>query len=424
MSKISLLEKALLQVENLEDAVKQNAKGILESTMKQELVDLLKEQSEEEEDFSNPEEEEEVSTDDAGLDTDGEDETADEFGAEDMGDEADADADMGGDEFGTEDEEGMEDDEDVLDMTGATDGEVLKVFRAMKPEDGIVVKKDGNKIEINTGDEEFIIRLNDEESMEDEESDEDELEPDGDADDTEVGNEFGGEDMGADTDMGADMGGEEEDEEEPTEPGLSDELAEGEEEENVYEIELGEDECDEELDECGDKNLPEEDVDEAARTKWNIHGDKGGANRTGLKSKKMFKAGSGKINEELETLRKQNTEYKKALNLFKEKLNEVAVFNANLAYATRLFTEQSTTKQEKLNILKRFDSISTLTESKGLYKTIKTELENKKPINEALNKISKTPSTSSSKEVEVLSEAKAYENPQFARMKELMRKVK
>lgn len=404
MSKISLLEKALLQVESLEDAVKQNAKGILESTMKQELVDLLKEQSDEEEELNTPEEEEEVDAEDAELDTDSEDETADdEFGAEDM----DADADMGGeDEFGSDDES-EEDDEDVLDLTGASDGEVLKVFRAMKPEDGIVVKKDGNKIEINTGEEEFIIRLNDEES------DEDEVEPDNDTDDSEVGTE--------------DMGGEDVDDEEeeiPNEPGLSDELAEGEEEEeNVYEIELGEEECEDELEECG-KNLPEEDVDEAARTKWNIHGDKNGMNRAGLKSKKMFKAGSGKINEELETLRKQNTEYRKALTLFKEKLNEVAVFNANLAYSTRLFTEQTTTKQEKLNILKRFDSISTLTESKGLYKTIKSELENKKPINEALNKISNTPSTSSSKEVEVLSEAKAYENPQFARMKELMRKVK
>lgn len=426
MSKISLLEKALLQVESLEDAVKQNAKGILESTMKQELVDLLKEQSEEEEDMNSPEEEEEVAADDAELDTDSEDEAADdEFGTEDMGDEDDMD---GEDDFESdeESEEGDEDDEDVLDLTGASDGEVLKVFRAMKPEDGIIVKKDGNKIEINTGEEEFIIRLNDEES------DEDEVEPDGDADDSEVGDEFGAEDMGGEdmgdenmgdeTDMGGEEGSDEEEDELPAEPGLSDELAEGEEEENVYEIDLGEEEeC--ELEECGD-NLPEEEVGEAARTKWNIHGDKNGMNRAGLKSKKMFKAGSGKINEELETLRKQNAEYKKALTLFKEKLNEVAVFNANLAYSTRLFTEQTTTRQEKLNILKRFDSISTLAESKNLYKTIKGELENKKPINEALNKISNTPSTSSSKEVEVLSEAKAYENPQFARMKELMKKVK
>ena len=415
MSKISLLEKALLQVENLEEAVKQNAKGILESTMKQELVDLLKEQSEEEE-VDEPEDGEEVDTevDDAGgeeLDTDTE-VTGDEFDTDDMGDEAD----MGGEEFGDESSDDLgtdesEDDEDTLDLTGASDSEVLKVFRAMKPEDGIIVKKDGNKIEVNTGDDEFIIKLNDDET---------EVEPDMDADDMGDEPEMDGDEFGDES--GEEFGDTETDDTEvDDEEPETDELAE--QDENVYEIDLGEEECEGELEECGDKNLPEEDVDEAARTKWNIHGDKGGQNRAGLKSKKVFKAGAGKINEELETLRKQNSEYKKALKLFKEKLNEVAVFNANLAYATRLFTEQSTTRQEKLSILKRFDSISTLTESKSLYKTIKGELENKKPINESLTKISKTPSTSSSKEVEVLSEAKAYENPQFKRMKELMKKI-
>ena len=52
------------------------------------------------------------------------------------------------------------------------------------------------------------------------------------------------------------------------------------------------------------------------------------------------------------------------LTIFKEKLTEVAVFNSNLAYATRLFTEHSTTKQEKINILRRFDGVETLKESK------------------------------------------------------------
>ena len=107
--------------------------------------------------------------------------------------------------------------------------------------------------------------------------------------------------------------------------------------------------------------------------------------------------------------------------LFKDKLNEVAVFNANLAYATRLFTEHSTTRQEKLDILKRFDTISVLSESKQLYSTIKAELDNKKPFSEtAVEKITSTPSSSS---VEMLSESKAYENPQFKRMKELMKKI-
>ena len=52
MAQKSILEQALLQVQTLEEAVKANAKGILASTMKQELNDLLKEQ----EDEKDPEE--------------------------------------------------------------------------------------------------------------------------------------------------------------------------------------------------------------------------------------------------------------------------------------------------------------------------------------------------------------------------------
>ena len=77
----------------------------------------------------------------------------------------------------------------------------------------------------------------------------------------------------------------------------------------------------------------------------------------------------------LTQLREKNEEYSKALNYLQRKVNEVAVFNSNLAYATRLFTEHSTTKQEKINILRRFDGVETLKESKSLYKTIKEDLE-------------------------------------------------
>jgi len=87
-----------------------------------------------------------------------------------------------------------------------------------------------------------------------------------------------------------------------------------------------------------------------------------------------------------------------------------------------LFTEHSTTKNEKLNILKRFDSISTITESKNLYTSIKAELDTKKPVTESVSeKITSMPSSSSS---EVLSESKVYEAPQFTRMRDLMKKIK
>ena len=49
MSKKSILEQALLQVQDLEEAVKANAKGILASTMKEELNDVLNESMEQEE---------------------------------------------------------------------------------------------------------------------------------------------------------------------------------------------------------------------------------------------------------------------------------------------------------------------------------------------------------------------------------------
>jgi hypothetical protein len=126
---------------------------------------------------------------------------------------------------------------------------------------------------------------------------------------------------------------------------------------------------------------------------------------------------------EIDMLREKNEEYRKALNTFREKLNEVATFNSNLAYATRLFTEHSTTKKEKINILRRFDNVETLKESKNLYKSVKDELMKgeSKPMNESVeNKLNKNVSTGSST---TLIESKTYENPQFLRIKDLMSKM-
>ena len=390
MTEKSILEQALLQVQTLEEAVKQNAKGILASTMKQELNDLLKESMEDEEDVAEqptPEEEEADDMSDEGADEEGAEVADDEENLDnempaglDSEEGEDLDSEEGeDDEFSSESEEDenpFEDDGDAMDMTGASDEEVMKVFKAMKPEDGIIVKKDGDGIHFSDGDNDYIIKLDDE-----------------------MGEEIAGDDMSYDDKMS------------------EDDMMED--DEVIYEIELDEEEEEEEVKEAAH----EEEMEEAARTKSNVHGNKGGQDRAGLDSKTKYKAGSGAINEEVEKLKKQNGEYKKALVLFKEKLNEVAVFNANLAYSTRLFTEHSTTKQEKLNILKRFDGINNMNESKSLFNTIKNELETKNPITETVaNKISNTPTTSSSKEM--LAESKAYENPQFKRMKDLMSKIK
>ena len=388
MSNKSILEQALLQVQTLEEAVKANAKGILASTMKQELNDLLKESLEEEKEVDEQPDSEE-DTDDVPVKTGDEEnpDNEDDEPSKDI-DSLDTDDDMAPtmDDMDTDDDmaptmDDMDTDDDVLDMTGADGDEILKVFKAMGPNDGVIVKKDDNHIELSDGDDEYIIQLDEDEMMSDEMPvDEDEM-------------------------MSYEM------------PVDEDEMMS---DETVYEIELDDvDEGDMSPEDAmeGDVEPVEGDVDESARTMgYGYHG--------GLKSKNVYKAGNKRdeINEEVSKLKKQNDEYKKALVLFKDKLNEVAVFNANLAYATRLFTEHSTTKQEKLNILKRFDSISTLKESKNLYSSIKTELETKKPVTESVvEKINHAPTSSSTN---VLSESKAYENPQFKRMKDLMQKLK
>ena len=434
MSKKSILEQALLQVQDLEEAVKANAKGILASTMKEELNDVLNESMEQEEvELSTKEDEQDMPVSEQGIDdeegnddeTSINDEPADDVDPDMEDEEGEDESD---DELSIDDEDEdfslpmdseEEGEDEVLDMTDASDDEVLKVFKSMKPEDGIVVKRDGDNVELEDGDDEYIIKLDDEESeVEETEYNEEVSEEDveeSEVSETDMEEEVSEEEVSETDDTVYEIELEDVSEEEVSEEEVSEEEVS---EEEIDESEVSEEEMEEEVSE--EEESHEEEVDEAARTKSNVHGDKGGANRAGIKSKTKYKAGA--INEEVETLRKQNGEYKKALVLFKEKLNEVAVFNANLAYATRLFTEHSTTRQEKLNILKRFDSVSSLTESKSTYKVIEGELGSKQNVTESVAKsIVSTPTSSSSQEV--LSETKAYESPQFKRMKDLMSKL-
>ena len=433
MSKKSILEQALLQVQDLEEAVKANAKGILASTMKEELNDVLNESMEQEEvELSTKEDEQDMPVSEQGIDdeegnddeTSINDEPADDVDPDMEDEEGEDESD---DELSIDDEDEdfslpmdseEEGEDEVLDMTDASDDEVLKVFKSMKPEDGIVVKRDGDNVELEDGDDEYIIKLDDEESEVEEEYNEEVSEEEveeSEVSETDIEEEVSEEEVSETDDTVYEIELEDVSEEEVSEEEVSEEEVS---EKEIDESEVSEEEMDEEVSE--EEESHEEEVDEAARTKSNVHGDKGGANRAGIKSKTKYKAGA--INEEVETLRKQNGEYKKALVLFKEKLNEVAVFNANLAYATRLFTEHSTTRQEKLNILKRFDSVSSLTESKSTYKVIEGELGSKQNVTESVAKaIVSTPTSSSSQEV--LSETKAYESPQFKRMKDLMSKL-
>ena len=159
--KESLVEEAFIQIKNLEDALNENAKGILASTMKEEINSLVKESLDEQE-------EEEVDAE-AEVDTDADNE------------EADMEMDMGMDDEESDEEDSenempmdmdMDAEDETIDLTGASDEEILRVFKAMGDEDGIIVKKDDEMLHLsdNNEDVEYIIQLG--ESDEEQELDE------------------------------------------------------------------------------------------------------------------------------------------------------------------------------------------------------------------------------------------------------------
>jgi len=487
MSEKNLVEEAIVQIQNLEEAINENAKEILASTMKEEISELVKESMKNEADEdeldidTDDSDDMQVDTDDMDMDVDMDMDIADDDDDMDM----DMDIDMDSD------------DEETIDLTDASDEEVLKVFKAMSSEDGITVVQDDDYIHLNDDNEdtEYLIQTESEEEMDEEWTEEieedfesekvphtsefefDDVDDDG--DEIMYDLEFDDE-MGTDNEMDMDS-----DDEDVLFMSGSDAMSNLEEEsdEVVYEIEMDEaDEMDEEDYMMESKLTSKPKVGKGAKTgsasKFSYKKSKGGFKETMKKGNPTMGTGKPKfefkeevigmegrtpkmskeeakeaartygfgskegrglrkgitpnrnlvfkesVEEEVGMLRAKNEEYRKALNIFRDKLNEVAVFNSNLAYATRLFTEHSTSKQEKINILRRFDSAESLKESKALYKTIKEELggnNTQQFMNESFEKaIDKAPQSGSAIN---LIESKTYENPQFMRMKDIMSKI-
>ena len=527
----NVVEDALYQIRNLEETLQENAKGILQSTMSEEIKQLVKEslreQDEEEVDQQTPEmPDDDMAMDDDDMAMDDDDMAMDD---DDMAMDDD-DMAMDDDDMAMDDDEMAMDDDETIDMTGASDAEVLRVFKAMGDEDGIIVKKEGENIHLTDGDNEYMIQLGEsEEGIDPSEYNFDQLDEDDDMgmrygmeEDDDMGMRYG---MEEDDDMGMRYGMEEDDDmgmdpsqvvyeievddteviDDPDMLGISDEdyelgdegtgLAEEDYLDSVMEsvkkslkksatpkgVGIGRGpkfsydkkpnmnggfnekrkeafgkgtkamgtgkarfEYKEEKEYGGNKrskghktgdekghykDFEKAETKEAVRTnsytRANKVGNRKGSNQNVNRTEIRVRPNT-RVNEEVENLKAKNEEYRKALDVFRTKINEVAIFNSNLAYATRLFTEHSTTKQEKINILRRFDNVETLKESKNLYRTIKSELGNgsssETKLNESIERtVNRSVETGSSVN---LIESKTYENPQFLRMKDLMTKIK
>ena len=454
----SIIEEALLEAKTLEDALKANTKEMLSAHMKKEIESIVESSLKEDE-----EEVEELI--DVQLGSDEETDVPALEAGDSSEEETDADADVDLDELeldlnldtltGASDEEETDIEvmdlpaemgDEEIDLTGASDDEVIAVFKKMSDEDEVEVVKDEDGIHLtdNETGAEYYIK---------EEYDMDEGHYGMNKGDKYHRHDVDGHEEEA-GEYGAFMG---EGEDSPCmheAAGCGKHKHEGE-DAVMYEIELDEghygmnkgdeyhrhdvDGHEEEAGKYGaymeqegdvevDVDLDEEEVDESTRRTLadrrrrdlkpsNYPTNESKKPRT---SKNAQRVSESKIMKEYKELKSKNEQYKGALKVFKNKLNEVALFNTNLAYVNRLFTEHSTTKSEKMEILKRFDNAESIKESKSIYKSVKGELETKKPITESVeNKVNKTVKSSKSE----LNESTTYVDPQIAAIKDLMRKI-
>lgn len=398
--KKSIIEEALLDINNIQNALNANTKEILRSVAKEEINGVVKESLIDE----VYEEEDLEATDDLALEP-----MADVAGDEESEDDMLGDIESS-DEVEPEMEPELGTDTDVLggeemDMTGASDEDVIAIYKKLSGEDEIEIV--GDEIHMNISEPgEYVVKLDGNAPSEESEEELD-LEPAGDeseemedADDVEYEIEIDDEEAGEE--------GEEESEE-------SDEM-----EDTEGESEEGEE---------------EEEIDEQIRTTQAMANKAGAENQPhelGAKmvkesenAKKLVSETAKKYNSlltEATKLKAENDEFRAALKEFRTKLVETVVFNSNLTYVTKLFMEHSTTKGEKQTIIKRFDEeVTNLKESKKLYKTIANELEARQPITESVeNKIIKEATTSTSKQ---LNESTAYVDPSTKRIMDLINRV-
>lgn len=431
--KKTILEEALLDIQNIQNALNANTKEILRSVAKEEIDGVVKESikkdyeeeeveetltevSHEEHEKSETPAEEKKEHGKKGTEKKEKSETKSEakkmtegemstegMEEEGMEEEGMTDEEMT-DEAMTDEgtyEEGMDDAmaSEELDMTQASDDDVIAIYKKLSGEDEIEIV--GDEIHLTVSEPgEYIVKTSDLEGAAEEPEMDDEDEPDYEIE------------MGDDDEESEFTPVEDEEEEEESEEGEEEE--EEEQEETIEEkISVGTGMSVGTHRGQGPKSIgaPENPKSEAITES--------------IAAKKLVSETAKKYNTlltEAKKLKAENDEFRTALKEFRNKLVETVVFNSNLTYVTRLFMEHSTTKGEKQSIIKRFDEeVTNLKESKKLYKTIANELASRKPIAESVeNKIIKEATTSSSKQ---LNESTAYVDPSTKRILDLIQRV-
>ena len=401
--KNDLVQEALSDILSIKEALTENAKETLRAMAREEIDSVIKESlSEDEDDFEEEDvdaevegsEEEEMEMDSEEAEGEGEV----EMDLDSLDGDTELEIDVDDVEMGSDEEEVDMDDMDVIDvdladdsdaeeidLTGASDDMVLSVYKELTATDEIEVIGDEIHLDIKEPGKFILKPKNSQVEIEVD----DELEMEG-------------------------------------EMGMEEEM-----EEAIYEVYMDEaDEMEEGYD-MAEEMEEAEDMEEADTIEEAIPVGESQARRMPGRNTPIKGAGARGVKvestssqyeallTESKKLKKENEEFKQNLVSFRKTLAETALYNFNLTYATKLFLEHATTKDEKLGIMEKFDGVKSIKESKALYNKIVNELGSRKTLSESVSKLDKTVSSGKSN----LSEQTAYVDNETARIRELMERV-
>jgi len=118
-----------------------------------------------------------------------------------------------------------------------------------------------------------------------------------------------------------------------------------------------------------------------------------------------------------QALLKENKELRATLSKVKSALQEALMVNVNLGKVTKLFLENTTTQNEKVDIINRFNEAKTIDQSNALYESIKRELQKENKQNVMLEGKSMDVRGSA------INESKIYESQDLRSMKDLIKRM-
>ena len=473
-NKKNIASQALLEMESLKDSIKEESKNTLKSMLADVVKDVLRESVEEDEeekdyeviddeknakdsddkDTKDSEKSGEVSEDGAMGNEEEPVDSMDQEAAEapEMGQEGEMNQPVDAQEAPEESGEGEDEwnnysqyqvGDDTYDLTGEEDyDQIVKVYKLMKDEDQVVVKKDGSTLQLqdNGTGAEYVIDLGTDDDMEssdegyeseemtesrmnegsndpacvpDEDDEDYSFEYDSDEEDSDeedsddYGKNFEGKksrktmkeskerkEVLFEVDLGYTDNYQDKDpisglsNNEPSKSGKSWEkgvpsgtakpwASKSNDKGKPFEKTVNE----EEVDECGAACGNEPVVDESTTTSIRGQRDMGTKKHipaprkeNGPKAKHHVST-EGNYEEVVEAYKRENKALKECILKLRNGLQEARITNVNLAKVAKLFVENTVSKEEKINILNRFDKeAKTIEQSNALYESINKEL--------------------------------------------------